>query len=310
MIALLCVAAACGSSADGGREARRDTLVVYAAASLTGPLRPLLDTFARRTGAIVMEEHGASLELARRITELQRIPDVLALADQEIFPQLLMPGATSWYARFARNRMVVAYTLRSRYAGEMSSDSWRAIIQRGDVLLGRADPVMAPAGYRALLVYRLAETFYGEPGLAARLEARTPPRLLRGNAAELAGLLAAGELDYIIEYESLALAQGFRYVTLPPEIDLGDPRHADAYARASVRIARWRDSVTIVGAPILYGLTVPRAAPHPRAGERFVEFLLGDEGRSMLRRARVDALDRPDFVGDSVPASLRATPVP
>jgi molybdate/tungstate transport system substrate-binding protein len=257
-----------------------------------------------------MEEHGASLELARRITELHRTPDVIALADQEVFPELLIPGAMSWYAAFARNRMVIAYTDRSRYAAEATSEAWRSIVLRSDVLLGRTDPVLAPAGYRALLVYKLAEPFYREPGLAARLEAKTPPRLLRGNAAELAALLSAGELDYIIEYESLARAQKFKFVQLPPEIDLGDPAHAATYAAASMRVASSRDTVTRRGAPILYGVSVPRAAPHAEAGVRFVQFLLGRDGKAILRGAYVDALDNPQLVGDSAPAGLRGGVAP
>jgi molybdate/tungstate transport system substrate-binding protein len=169
---------------------------------------------------------------------------------------------------------------------------------------------LAPAGYRALLVYKLAEGFYREPGLAARLEAKTLSRLLRGNAAELAALLSAGELDYIIDYESLARAQKFNFIQLPPEIDLGDPGHAAAYHQATVRVWNGRDSVTRMGAPILYGVSVPRAAPHPGAGLRFVEFLLGDDGKAILRRAFVDALDHPQLVGDSTPAALRAGAAP
>ena len=41
------------------------------------PRRRALDSFARRTGAVVQQENGASLELARRITELGRVPDVI-----------------------------------------------------------------------------------------------------------------------------------------------------------------------------------------------------------------------------------------
>jgi molybdate/tungstate transport system substrate-binding protein len=259
---------------------------------------------------VVSEEHGASLELARRITDLHRIPDAVALADQEVFPELLIPGATSWYAAFARNRMVVAYTDRSRNANEITPQNWRSIVLRNDVLLGRTDPALAPAGYRALLVYKLAERFYREPGVAARLTAKTAPKLLRGNAAELAALLSAGELDYIVDYESLARSQKFKFIQLPPEIDLGDPAHASEYAQVSVRVWNGRDTVTRTGAPILYGVSVPRAAPHPGAGQRFVEFLLGDDGKAILRRANVDALDHPQVVGDSAPAALRAATTP
>ena len=288
----------------GGGTNRGDTLTVFEASSLVGPMRPLLDTFARRTGAVVMEEHGASLELARRITELHRVPDVIALADHEVVPELLMPGATSWYAAFARNRMVVTFTDRSKYAAEITSDNWRAILLRPDVALGRTDPVLAPAGYRALLTYTLAESLYHDPGLAKRLEAKTPAGLIRANAADLAALLSAGELDYIIEYESLARAQHFRMVHLAPEIDLGDQNRSAVYARAQIDVSGAHGSVVRKGAPILYGISVPDHAPHGDVGLRFLQFLLGADGRSMLRAAQVDALDAPVFTGARIPSAL------
>lgn len=304
VLAILCLATACADTSS--RATPPDTLVVFAAASLSAPLKPALDSFAKNNGVVVLEEHGASLELARRVTELGRVPDVIALADQEVFPELLMPGATSWYAAFARNRMVIAYTNRSRHASEITAANWHSVVQRDGVLLGRTDPVLAPAGYRALLMFALAELHYREPGLARRLTAHSPARLMRGNAAELAALLSAGELDYIVEYESLARSQGFGFVALPPELSLGDPAHAQGYARARVVVGTDADSVIRRGAPILYGLSVPRAAPHAAAGARFVQFLLSANGRAILARGYVDALAQPVFTGDSVPVQLRA----
>jgi molybdate/tungstate transport system substrate-binding protein len=285
----------------------RDTVLVFSAASLARPIRAALDSFARRTGAVVQQENGASLELARRITELGRVPDVIALADQEVFPQLLVPRAASWYVRFARNRMVLAYTDRSAGASELRADSWTRLLLRPGVRVGRSDPTLAPVGYRTLLLYRLAEAHYRIPGLASRLEARTPPALIRSNASELVALLQAGELDYIVDYESLARANRLRYLTLPAEIDLGDPARAAAYARAAVRVARRTDTASHAGAPIVYAASVPRAAPHRAAGLRFLQYLLSPAGQTVLRAQAVDALRTPEIVGDSVPAPLRAS---
>jgi len=286
-------------------RAGADTVVVFTAASLAVPIRAALDSFARRTGTVVLQENGASLELARRITELHRVPDVLALADEEVFPRLLVPRAASWYARFARNRMVLAYTDRSANAARVSAANWYRVLLRPDVRVGRSDPTLAPVGYRTLAVYELAERYYHAPGLAARLRARTPPALIRPNASDLVALLQAGELDYIVDYESLARASHLRYLRLPMDIDLGDPSRAAQYARVTVRVPRRMDTVTYAGAPIVYGIGVPRAAPHPAAGARFVAFLLGAEGRALLAAHAVDVLRQPEFIGDSVPAPLR-----
>ncbi len=305
VLALLTASARSADAAHPGARASADTVVVYSAASLAVPIRAALDTFARRTGTVVQQENGASLELARRITELHRVPDVIALADEEVFSTLLVPRAASWYARFARNRMVLAHTDRSAGAAGITTANWYRVLLGPDVRVGRSDPAMAPVGYRTLAVYRLAELFYRTPGLAARLEARTPPALIRSNASELVALLQAGELDYIIDYESLARANHLRYLRLPTEMDLGDPARAAQYARASVRVARRRDTVTYIGAPIVYGIGVPRGAPHASAGARFLAFLLGPDGRALLAAHAIDALPRPEFVGDSVPAALR-----
>ena len=287
--------------------AKRDTLVIYLAASLTKPMQPMLDSFALQTNTVIQRESGGSLEHARKITELHRVPDVIALADEEVFPQLLVPQHASWYAIFARNRMVIAYTDRSRHASEIRPDNWTSILARPDVQVGRTDPDLAPAGYRTLIMLQLAERYYHESGLANRLLANAPRRNMRGNAAELAALLRSGELDYIYEYESLALSNGFRYLPLPPEIDLGDPTFASRYGEVSVPVrgAKPSDTTTMRGRPVLYALSIPRQAPHAVTAERFVSELLGASGRRRMREQYVDMLDTVRFVGDT-PAGLRA----
>lgn len=312
-LALLAVAVlptlACGGDAQPGR-AGRDTLVVYVAASLARPLQPVLDSFAARTGAVIQRESGASLEHARKITELGRIPDVILLADHEVFPQLLMPAHTTWYAQFARNRMVVAYTDRSRHSAEITPANWPDILLRRDVQVGRTDPNLAPAGYRALLTMKLAERHARRPGLADSLLANAPPRNMRGNAADLAALLAAGELDYIYEYQSVAEVNGFRFIKLPPEVDLGDPAHAADYAAAYVRVDPGGPSSNLglqrdyTGQPILYGLSVPTRAPHPAVAREFITMLFSPAAMTLLRAGHVDMLNAPVVVGSSAPAEI------
>src|SRR5919205_1244062 len=161
------------------------TLVVYNAGSLARPLRAALDTFAARTGAMLQQESAGSLETARKLTELHKIPDVIGLADYEVFPQLLMPQYVSWYAQFAHNRMVIAYTDKSRYASEINADNWWKIFLRPGVQVGRADPNLDPNGYRTLLTMQLAERYYQQPKLDQRLIAALPQRNIRPKEADL-----------------------------------------------------------------------------------------------------------------------------
>ena len=301
---------AAGSAPGGERCGGGDVceLEVMSATTLAAPLRAALDSFAASTGAEVRHESGGSLELARKITDLSRTPDVLALADREVLDALIVPAHARWYVAFARNRMVLAYTDRSRGAERLAREDWRDVLRSPGVEVARSDPMRDPMGYRALIVYRLAERHYGETGLAGRLADLAPRRHMRARSSELVGLLQAGEVDYAWIYESLARATGLRWVKLPDEIDLGSAGHAERYAMSSVRVpgATPRDSVLIRGAPILYAVTVPREAPHAVMGERFVAWLLSPAGRAVLRAHGLDALDEPIIVGDSVPALVRA----
>ena len=265
---------------------------MYIAASLTKPLQPALDAWGSAHHARVLLESGGSLEHARKITELHRVPDLLLLADLDVFPKLLYPRYVDHYAAFARNRMVVAYRAASRYASEIDSTNWTRILTRPDVEVGRSDPSVAPVGYRTLLMFQLAERYYRQPGLATRLLSRAPDRNVRPNATALAALMQLGELDYIYDYESVARSFGLRWIPLPDDIDLGDPSKAQVYGKASVRVpGSHGDSVTLAGAPSLYELAAPRDAPHPRAAAALEQWLLSADGRAAMRRAGIDALD-------------------
>ena len=313
----LCILAACGSGSEkgprtgdtsGGNEERR--IVVYNAGSLALPLRTALDSFAAREHVTVEQENAGSLETARKLTELGKIPDIVAVADYEVIPLLLIPSHATWYATFARNRMVLAYEDRSRGAADINTSNWWQVVTRPGVQVGRADPSLDPNGYRTLLVWQLAERFYKQPGLAQKLLATAPPRNVRPKEADLVGLLQAGEFDYIWSYESIAQGVGARYVTLPSEIDLSASADSAAYAVASVRVAGKtpRDSVTMRGQPIVYAFTVPTHAPHPTIAAKFAEYLASPDGKRVMRGAKLDVLERFEVVGTGVPAELRGRP--
>ena len=276
------------------------------AASITLPVRSVLDSFAAKTGATFAVEPGASLEIARRVTELHRIPDVILLADPEVFPQLLMPTYVHWYALFARNRIVLAYTPKSRGANRISSDTWRTIITQPGVQVGRADPNTDPSGYRTLLAMQLAERHYREPGLFTRLLAAAPERNVRPREADQVALLQTHELDYIWTYQNLAENDGLGFVKLPDDVDLGNPADSAIYARVSTHVLGKRpgDTLTMRGAPILFALSVPVQAEHKELAERFVAYLLSPDGKRLLRAQHLDALEQSIPVGRDIPAAV------
>ncbi len=229
-----CAKREAGRSPDS--TAAADAIIVFNAGSLARPLRAALDSFTAGTNIKVEQENAGSVETARKLTELHRIPDLVGSADYQVFPKYLMPAQTSWYARFARNRMVLMYTPKSKGASAIDSLNWYKVLETRGVQSGRSDPALDPNGYRTLIVMRLAEQFYKQPGLADRLVANTPAHVVRPKEVDLLGLLQAGEIDYAWSYESVAQAAKLPYVTLPRAIDLSDPALATQYALASVRI--------------------------------------------------------------------------
>jgi molybdate/tungstate transport system substrate-binding protein len=294
-----------GGGASAGGAAATDTLVVFNAGSLTRPFGAVLDSFSHATPVVVQQEGAGSLETARKLTDLQRIPDVIGLADYEVFPNLLMPKQVTWYAQFARNRMVIAYGEHSKFAADLTAQKWPLVLQRPGVEVGRADPNQDPNGYRTLMTLQLAERYYKMPGLYKRLTRDV--RNVRPKSVDLVALLQAGELDYIWAYESVATAAMLKYLQLPDSIDLGEPADSAAYAVASVvvRGKTPQDSVIFHGQPIVYGVSIPVAAPHAAIAQHFLGFLLSPDGQRILRAAQLDALNPPVFIGDGVPAALR-----
>jgi molybdate/tungstate transport system substrate-binding protein len=286
-------------------------LEVYNAGSLAVPFSRLLSAFAsRHPGVKPAQENSGSLAAARKLTELGKIPDVLAVADYNIIPELLVPRFATWYATFATTSLTLVYSNESAAASEITGQNWYRVLQRPGVRWGFADPALDPAGYRTLMAFQLAERHYQEPGLTQLLNAAADPRYMRGKSADLVALLQLGELDYAWMYTSLARMHGLSFVALPPEVTLGDPALADWYRSATVRLPgatlRGSDSLEFRGAPIAYALTIPRHAPHPEAAAAFVAFIVSDEGRAILEGAYLTPLERPVVGGPGVPpASLQ-----
>ena len=237
----------------------------------------LADSFQHRERTAVLSELGGSLEHSRKITELGRVPDVLMLVDDDVVAALV-PTHLDWYVRFATNRLAITYGPKSRFADSITSENWWRILTREGVRVGRADPATAPVGQHALTLLERAETYYSQKGLKDRLLARASLRYLRPNATELAALLETGEVDYIIDYESVAQQYGFQFVTLP-----GDLAPA-----------------------VLYGMSVPARATNVEGGVRFAAFVLSAEGQRSLRDAHVNVLNVPVAVGTKVPPEITA----
>ncbi len=281
-------------------------LVVFNAGSLGLPFRNLLRAFKKLHPEVrTSQESAGSLESARKITELGKTPDILGVADYAIIPKLLIPGHADWYATFATNALVLAYRDESQGAFDINIQNWYRVLLRSGIRTGRSDPALDPAGYRTLMVWQLAERYYRQPTLARLLQNASPPRYMRPKEADLTALLQLGELDFVWTYASIARTNGFRWLDLPPAINLSDPGQAASYAEARVVLPganrAAKDSVEFRGEPIVYALTIPRHAPHPGIAEAFVRFVYSPAGQQILAEAGLEPTVPPVLGGPGQP---------
>lgn len=266
-------------------------LIIFYAGSLARPMRELASEFEKvRPGVKILMEASGSVIAARKVSEINREADVIALADYKIIENVLMPEHATWYVKFAGNSVVIVFTERSRYGDEVNSDNWYKILSRKDVRFGRSNRDLDPCGYRTLMVWQLADLFYKDridgKSIYEALDENCPEDNTRPGSVELLPLLESLYLDYAFEYLSVARQHHLKYVELPVQIDLSDPDLEELYEMAQVSVTGRRpgDYEIVKGSPIAYGVTIPKDAPHLSLAVEFVGFLLGDVGQRIMER--------------------------
>jgi molybdate/tungstate transport system substrate-binding protein len=297
----------------GGCKGRSE-IVVFHAASMSRLFADVAERFERiHPEYVIRAEPSGSQVAARKVAELGLRADLVAVADVRVLDRLLVPGQADWTLAFATNEIVLAHAQHSRFTEEVTDRSWPEVLTRPAVRLGRVDPDLAPIGYQTLLAWRLAERRFGPSrggeDLAARLSARCAPDQVVSDEAELVALLEARAVDYAFLYRSTAEDHRLKITELPPEASLGHPRLAPAYAEAEVevRLKSGAPRERVRGAPVLFGLSIPRGAPNPRGALLLAAFLLGGEGRAALVRAGLRPLvPAASATPERIPPALRS----
>ncbi|MBA7485549.1 hypothetical protein ES707_21097 [subsurface metagenome] len=259
-------------------------LTIYHAGSLTIPFDDVTNEFNTLYPDIkVKTEATGSATAIRKVTELGKQAGIIASADYTLIPELMFPEYAEWYITFACNQMVIAYTNKSRFGNEINRDNWYEILQRDGVRYGRSDPNQDPCGYRTLMVWQLAEDYYNAPELYDKLYGAAG-ELIRPKEVDLIALLESGDLDYAFEYLSIARQHKLNFVELPAEIDLSSQEFRDYYSKAKVEISGKEpgETITQIGKPIVYGITIPKDAPHPELAVAWIDFLLSSDGMAII----------------------------
>ncbi len=284
------------------------TLTIFAAGTLAVPFRAIDKVFEKENpGVKVQAQFGGSVKMAKKLTELHQRADIYAAADYSVMPKYLFArdghkGYTTWYIGFARNAITFVYTDKSKYAKDINTGDWYRILARPGVEIGRSDPNTDPSGYQTVQMLELASKYYRVPKLASKILANAPRRNMRDTETSLLAALQVGQIDYLAIYRSDALQHHLHYLKLPAKINLSDPAHAAFYKTGAAHTKNG----DLSGKPIVYAITIPNVATHTTLAQKYLQLVLGPEGRRILAAKGFGTFSPAYAAGvNNVPAALK-----
>ncbi|MDR3600522.1 MAG: extracellular solute-binding protein [Desulfosporosinus sp.] len=260
------------------------TLRIIHAGALQQVIEQCLERFTKQNPDLKFEIKGVgSREGAKRLLSGEKY-DIIALADQALFAELLVPNLVENYFVFAADQMVIGYHRSSRGSKEITQENWADGLLKPHVSFARSDHRLDPCGYRTLMVWQLAENFYDKPGLFSTMEAASIPYSTYAKSLDLAGALFMGKIDYAFLYSSQAQQLGLPYLILPAKINLSNPAYADYYDQTAVSVESIipGKNVIIHGKPIEFAIGIANTTQFHELAKSFVDLLTGSEGSLIL----------------------------
>jgi molybdate/tungstate transport system substrate-binding protein len=278
----LALALATGVTMVAATAAHADTVNVLYAGSLVHMMEQrVAPAFEKATGTSFQGFAGGSNMLANQIKGKLRRADVFISASPTVNKSLM--GAdngnwVSWYAGFAESPLLIGYNPQSRFAQSLLTQRWDKALTQSGIRIGRTDPKLDPKGAFTIQLLDQAQKLYNDPTLSQRLlgDPENPEQVMPEET--LVGRLQSGQLD-----------AGFFYTTETTDLRIPAVRlPSDFNIKAS------------------YTITLLNNAPNDAGARKFVAFLLGDEGRQIMRDAGIEVLT-PKVTGDAsaVPADLQ-----
>ena len=225
---------------------------------------------------------GGSFRLVHEIKERLRTGDVFISANSRTNEDLMGPvngDWVNWYVTFAQSPLVIGYNPASRFADDLKAKPWYDVLQEPGIRIGRTDPNLDPKGRMAVDLLDKAERVYKLPDLSYKVLGAPESQEQLFPEEDLVSKLQSGDLDAGFFYSTETIDHNIAAITLPAEISLS--AH--------------------------YTATVLREAPNPAGADRFITFLLGAEGRTIMQRHGLDVVTL-SFNGNpkKVPEALRS----
>ena len=200
---------------------------------------------------------GGSVDLARKVKEGVPV-DVVILADESNFSELLMPEFVDKYTVFAANSMVIA----ANEGYEISDEDWIEKLTAPDATFAHRDPYGDPCGYRSVMAMLLADRV--QPGLSKKLMEH-PGHLGMDKKVSFKDL---PPYKYEFVYGSGAELSGRSFAHLPAIMNQSDESLRSEYAKVSFKCD---ENTEVVCTPIAHAIAMPKAALHKKEAKEFIE---------------------------------------
>jgi molybdate/tungstate transport system substrate-binding protein len=260
--------------------------VLYAGSLVNLMERGVGPAFDQKSGDRFQGYAGGSVKLANEIKGKLRRGDIFISANQKVNDQLMgQPNGdwVRWYITFAQSPLVIGYNPFSRFANDLKNKPWYEALAEPGLKLGRTDPKLDPKGALTVDLLKQAETFYNNPNLSQQIlgDAENPDQVLPEET--LVGRLQSGQLDAGFFYSTETSDAKIPAIDLPGQIAL----------------------------KALYTITILQGARNPSGAEAFLSFLLGADGRALLKEHGLDSV-RLKLTGaaDAVPNAIKSLVLP
>jgi molybdate/tungstate transport system substrate-binding protein len=269
--------------------------------------------FTQATGYPYVGEGKGSSALANEIKGKIRFPDVFISASPAVNSTLM--GAAngnyvSWYAPFIRSSLVIGYNPSGKFAADFKavasgSKTWYQVLEEPGIRTGRTDPALDPKGVRTIIMTELAQTYYNQPGLSSKILGAPNNTSQIFPEEELVARLTSGQLDAGFFYLNEVIDASIPYVTLPAQINMGDPSLNSDYAKASYTDPK--TGAVTKGSAIVYTITILNTAKNKAGAIAFVQFLLSSQGQTFFTNDGL-LMVTPKVSGDiaAVPSQLQS----
>ena len=284
----LLAAAVLGSS---GAQAAQPVLSVAYAGSMGALMDKALGPAISRKAHVEFQGRGAgAYGLAHLLADRQITADVFVSITPGPIEVLQKAGLVGTAVPVASTQMVIAYSPMGPHAKEFREAAegrrkWYEVLQQPGVKFGRTDPGTDPQGRNIVFAMLLAENYYQQPGLAARILGDYQHNTAQIFAEpSLLSRLESGQIDASSGYLSAVISHKLPYIKLPAQVNLSDPAMSrDWYGKVHFRIAAPDGKAQELSTqPLVFYAAVLGNAAHPAAAHAFVQLMQSREGRKMF----------------------------